>query len=135
MAFVHSKNSYFAVEDSGSTLQDISNYLSSIDFPYETDISEASTMGRSSKHYIAGLKDGTISIEGKWDTVVDGYLFGIIGTKNIFEYGPSGSIPGNIRYTGEVICTSYGTTSDLGDVVTFSAEFQITGDIIRDTFS
>jgi hypothetical protein len=52
-----------------------------------------------------------------------------------FEYGPEGSASGRIKYTGECICTSYEPGSPVGDVVTYSAEYQITGPVTRGTYS
>ena len=134
MAFVHGKTAVFQVDNSGGSLTDISAYCDNIDFPLTADTAEVTTFGDASKEYIGGLKDATISISGSWDATADGVLAGIIGLAGSFEYGPAGSTGGNIKYTGEAICTSYNVTAPVGDKVSFSAEFQVTGDVTRGTY-
>jgi hypothetical protein len=134
MAFVHGKTAVFQIDNSGGSLTDISAYCDNVDFPLTADTAEVTTFGDSSKEYIAGLKDATISISGSWDATADGVLAGIIGVAGSFEYGPAGSTGGNIKFTGECICTGYTVTAPVGGNVSFSAEFQVTGAVTRGTY-
>jgi hypothetical protein len=134
MAFVHGKTAEFQIDNSGGSLTDISAYCDNVDFPLTADTAEVTTFGDASKEYIGGLKDATISISGSWDATADGVLAGIIGLTGSFQYGPAGTTGGNIKYTGECICTSYNVTAPVGDKVSFSAEFQVTGDVTRGTY-
>jgi len=134
MAFVHGKTAEFQIDNSGGSLTDISAYCDNVDFPLTADTAEVTTFGDASKEYIGGLKDATISISGSWDATADGVLAGIIGLAGSFQYGPAGTTGGNIKYTGECICTSYNVTAPVGDKVSFSAEFQVTGDVTRGTY-
>ena len=52
-----------------------------------------------------------------------------------FEYGPEGDTSTFAKYTGECFLTSYEKSGGLGDVVKFSAEFQVTGAITLGTYS
>lgn len=136
MPFVHGKSTDFRIDNSGGTLTDISAYCDSVDFPQTVETAETTTFGDSSKDYIVGLKDSTISIGGKWDSVLDGVLAPILGQAATvsFQYGPAGTTLTNVKYTGECFCTSYQVTGAVGDVVTFSAEFQVTGAVTRGTY-
>lgn len=138
MAFVHGKSAVFKVDDSGGTLRDLSAYLDDIGFPRDIETAETTTFGvaGSAKTYIVGLSDATISISGKFDATADGYLAGVVGNSATlsFEYGPAGSTGGNVKYTGECIMTSYEVSASVGDVVTASADFQVTGQITRTTW-
>lgn len=139
MAFVHGKSTVFKIDNSAGSLTDISAYCDSVDFPQVVETAETTTFGDSAKDYVVGLKDATISIAGKWDGAagaVDVTLSGILGlaASQTFEYGPQGGVSTNIKYTGECFCTSYQITGAVGDVVTFSAEFQVTGAVTRTTF-
>ena len=134
MAFVHGKSADFRIDNSGGSLTDISAYCDSVDFPLTADTAEGTTFGDSSKEYIAGLKDATISVSGSWDATADGVLAAIVGVSGSFQYGPAGTTGGNIKYTGEAICTSYTVNAPVGDKVTFSAEFQVTGAVTRGTY-
>ena len=135
--FRHGKSTAFKVDDSGGTLRDISNTLTDVGFPQTVDTAETSSFGDSAKTYIVGLSDSTVSISGNFDATVDGYLAGILGQAATvsFEYGPEGSTAGYVKYSGEAILTSYEKSGAIGDVVTYSAEFQVTGAVTRGTWS
>ena len=135
MAFVHGKNSVFKLDNSGGALTDISTYVNSVDFPETADVAETSTLGSSAKSYIVGLKDATLSIAGLWDSTVDGILGAVVGQSATlsFEYSPEGTSSGKIKYTGECILTSYSQNSPVGDVVSYSADFQVSGAVTRGT--
>jgi hypothetical protein len=133
--FVHGKSTNFQLDDTGGTSRDISNVLTSVDFPETIDTAETTAFGSSAKSYIVGLSDATISISGIWDATVDGYLAGgAEPASRTFIYGPAGSTAGNVKYTGEAIVTSYSTSNPVGDVVTFSVDLQVTGAVTRTTF-
>jgi len=135
MAFVHGKDSVFKIDNSGGTLTDISSYVNSVDFPETADVAETTTLGDGSKTYIVGLKDSTLSVAGLWDSTLDGILGAVIGQSATlsFEYSPEGTGSGAIKYTGECILTSYAQNSPVGDVVSYSADFQVSGDVTRAT--
>lgn len=136
MPFVHGRTTDFRIDNSGGVLTDISAYCDNVDFPQVVETAETTTFGDASKDYIVGLRDATISIGGKWDAVLDAVLAPILGqaASVSFQYGPAGSTLTNIKYTGECFCTSYQVTGAVGDVVTFSAEFQVTGAVTRGTY-
>jgi hypothetical protein len=135
--FRHGKAAVFKVDDSGGTLRNISDTLNSVTFPREAEVLETTSFGSSDRTYIVGFKNGTISIEGSFDATVDGYLAGILGQDATvsFEYGPEGSTSTYTKYTGEAILTSYETSAGVGDVVSYSAEFQISGAVTRGAYS
>lgn len=135
MAFIHGKDSKFKVDNSGGSLTDISTYVNSVDFPETVDVAETSTLGDASKSYIVGLKDATIGIAGLWDATLDGVLAPVVGQAATlsFEYSPAGSGSGAIKYTGECILTNYAQNSPVGDVVSFTADFQVSGNVTRGT--
>lgn len=136
MPFVHGKSTVFKIDDSAGALTDISAFCMNVGFPRAAGTAEVTTFGDADKEFIPGLKEGTISIEGKWDPTVDALLNGILGhaTSKTFEYGPAGSAGGSVKYTGECILTSYEDSSPVEDAAGFTAEFQITGAVTRTTF-
>lgn len=138
MAYSHGSKAVIKFGTSGApaTLTDISQYVKSVSFPEEADTHETTTLGATAKSYIAGLKDATISIDGVFDPIIDAHLNGILGLDGVaFEYGPQGSSSGNVKYTGNCICTSYEAETPADDVGTFSCEFQVTGNITRGTYA
>jgi hypothetical protein len=131
--FTHGKNAAFKIDDSGGTLRDISNVLTDVAVSRTADVAEVSAFSNSSKAYVAGLKDATITISGSFDATVDGYLKGILGAEGSFEFYPIGTTGGNPKASGECIMTSYDRTPDVGGAVNFSAAFQVSGDVTEGT--
>jgi hypothetical protein len=131
--FTHGKNAAFKIDDSGGTLRDISDVLTDVAISRTADVAEVSAFSNSSKAYVAGLKDATITISGSFDATVDGYLSGILGAEGSFEFYPIGTTGGNPKASGEAIMTSYDRTPDVGGAVSFSAAFQVSGDVTEGT--
>ena len=132
--FVHGKATNFSLDDTGGTSRDISDTLTSVDFPETIDTAETTAFGATSKSYIVGLRDATISVSGLWDATIDGYIIGTEPATRTFIFGPAGSTGGNIKYTGECILTNYAVSNPVGDVVTYSIDLQCTGGVTRTTF-
>ena len=132
--FVHGKSTNFQLDDTGGTSRDISDTLTSVDFPETIDTAETTAFGATSKSYIVGLRDATISVSGIWDATVDGYIIGTEPATRTFIFGPAGSTSGNVKYTGECILTNYAVSNPVGDVVTYSIDLQCTGGVTRTTF-
>ena len=135
--FRHGKSTVFKVDNNAGSLTDISNTLTDVSFPQSVDTAETTAFGSSAKTYIVGLTDATFSVSGNFDATVDAHLAAIVGKADSvsFEYGPEGSTATFVKYTGEAILTSYEKSGAVGDVVTFSAEFQVTGAVTRGTYA
>ena len=134
--FRHGKSTSFKVDNAAGTLTNISDTLTDVSFPQTIETAETTSFGSSAKTYIVGLSDSTVSVSGNFDATVDAHLAGILGQAATlsFEYGPEGTTNGLTKYTGECIMTSYEKSGAVGDVVTYSAEFQVTGAVTRGTF-
>lgn len=133
--FVHGKSTNFQLDDTSGTIRDISDTVTSVDFPETLDTAETTAFGSSAKSYIVGLTDATISVSGIWDATVDGYINGgAEPASRSFVFGPAGSTVSNVKYTGEAIVTSFSISNPVGDVVTFSLDLQVTGAITRGTY-
>ena len=132
--FVHGKSTDFELDDTGGTSRSLSNVLTSVDFPEIIETAEATAFGSTSKSYIVGLRDASISVSGLWDATVDGYIIGTEPATRSFIFGPAGTTGGNVKYTGECILTNYSVSAPVGDVVTFSLDLQVTGNVTRGTY-
>jgi hypothetical protein len=135
--FRHGKSTVFKVDNNAGSLTDISNTLTDVSFPQSVDTAETTAFGASAKTYIVGLTDGTLSVSGNFDATVDAHLAAIVGKADSvsYEYGPEGSTATYVKYTGEALLTSYEKSGAIGDVVTYSAEFQVTGAVTRGTYA
>ena len=131
--FTHGKNAAFKIDDSGGTLRDISDVLTDVSISRTADVAEVSAFSNSSKSFVSGLTDANLTISGSYDATVDGYLSGILGVEGSFEFYPIGTTGGNPKASGEAIMTSYDRTPDIGGAVTFTAAFQVSGDVTEGT--
>lgn len=132
--FFHGKDAAVYITDSTGTERNLTSYATSVGLPTEVETAEVSTLGDDDKVYVTGLRDRTISIEGKWDATVDGYLAGLAGgTARGWKVFPAGSASSLPYYSGSAILTSFEVSSDIGDAVSFTAEFQNSGAVTRGT--
>jgi hypothetical protein len=132
MAFKHGSDSTFSVDDSGTTARAITG-VDNVSFTQNGEPAEITSLGDNSKGFIAGLKDSSLSISGAWDvtstTGNDVVLSGIVGgAAGTVSYSPDG---GTTTYSAEAFCTSYEMSSPVADKVSFSADFQVTGNVTR----
>lgn len=141
MAFVHGKGAAFKIDNAAGTLQTLTAYLTDAGMSNTVDTAESTTMGAEAKTYLSGQSDATISISGLYDSTAstgpDVILNGLVGleTTSSFEYGPEGGTTGKTKYSGECFMTGYSISAPVGDVVAFTADFQVTGAVTKGTFS
>lgn len=131
MPFSHGKNAVFMLANASAVLTNLSAYLDNVDMSKTADTHESTTFGDGSKEYIPGLKDGSLSLSGKFDPTADALLDGAVGEIRSFEYYPDGNSSGKVKYAGSAIVTEYGTSSPVGDLNTASASIQVTGGVTR----
>jgi hypothetical protein len=141
VAFTHGKNAAFKIDNAAGVLQVLTAFVDSVDVNHSVDTAESTTMGAEAKTYLSGQSDCTISIAGKYDSTAatgpDVILQGLIGleTTSSFEAGPEGSTTGKVKYSGECFLTSYVISAPVGDIVSFTADFQATGAVAKGTFA
>lgn len=134
MARVHGKDSVFTL-----ATNDLSEYIDNVQFSDGVELAEITGLGSTSKSYIPGLKDATITISGRFDSEATGpeatLAAAVGGAAVAFEYGPEGSANGKVKRSGSVFVRSYAQTSPVGDVVAFTADLQVSGDLTTGTYS
>jgi hypothetical protein len=140
---MHAKDGALLLEDSAaSTLRNISDQLTNIGFSRQNDTHDTTTFGKEGHTFIAGLTNGTITIDGWWDktastgsaTVLDS-LMGLDAVTLGWEYMPEGNVNGNVKYSGECVLASLDFTQPVADLISFSATLQISGDVTKGTVS
>lgn len=138
MAFGHGKKQAFKLDNSAGVLVALTSYIRDIAMPRGLDTAEVSVLNTDDKAYIPGQGDGTISLSGPLDPVLDAHMDGVLtALKNgtlataSFEYGPQGSASGAVRYYGECILTSYEPGGGVGGAMEWSAECQLSGAVTR----
>lgn len=128
MAFLHGKSAavFFNATD-------LSAYLNNAAVNQSMAPAETTAFGASSKAYIVGLKDGTISLSGMFDGAsgaVDPIIQAALGVDNgVFTFLSGGSTKGNRALLAQVDPTSYNVTAPVGDVVNVSIDLQADGGV------
>jgi len=136
MAFVHGKDSYFAIDDVGGSLTDISSYVDSVDgLPGEIELADVTAFGDGGHKNIPGLENASFTVSGHWEPTVDAIMGPRRSATATFSYGPMGNTTGAIQYTGECWISNYTVTSEVGDKVSWSADITVDGVVTRGTFS
>lgn len=138
MAFKQGRVTKFFLDNSAGTLIDLSAYVDHVDVPEDQEMHDTTTFGKNARTFLPGLRSGTVSISGKWDTVIEAHMAGLLalqtGASATFEYGPEGNTTGNRRITGECFLTKYEPPAQVDGVTPFTAEFQVTDTITRNTY-
>lgn len=142
MAFVHGRNTYIAVDDSGGTLRNLSTFCDSVSgLPGSRDLAETTSFGANGTQSIPGLENVSFSISGSFDpTATTGPIAVLNGlrtatTYGAFEFAPQGQTNGNILYSGNCWLSSFEVEASVDDKVSFEAEFQVEGTVSIGTVS
>jgi hypothetical protein len=113
---------------------DLSTYLTDVTSNQSVETVDTTTFGSQNKTYKLGLQDGTIGLEGLWAgdaTGIDEVFAAAVGstTPKVITIGPEGSAIGRraiLAYTNK---TSYEIKGAIADLVTISAQAQVTGSV------
>jgi hypothetical protein len=136
MTRVHSKNTVIIIDGN-----DISVHCNTSEFSRTVDSHDVTTYGASNHVYDGGLGDGTASIGGFYDNTVStgprAVLEPIIEGKTVVPYvrRVEGTGTGKPQDAVNVLVTSYVESSPVADFVTWTAELQLSGDVVPTTQS
>ena len=126
--FVHGKGTQVLFNQ-----YDLSGYFNNADISQSVETAETTGFGASSKSYIVGLQDATVSLSGMFDQTAlasDVLLAAGLGaaTTPLLTIVPSTGTIGNTAIIAKAHETSYSISSPLGDVVSISADFNASTD-------
>ena len=120
MAFKHGKDTKIYLNSSN-----FSTYFSNADATRTADTAESTTFGNSNKTYVAGDKDGTVSLGGFFDATADATIQPLLGGADLdFVMGIDGLDTGDSSTFGIGNFTNYGVSSPVGDIVATSVDMQ-----------
>tara|TARA_R100000781_G_scaffold113680_1_gene82716 strand:+ start:1022 stop:1738 length:717 start_codon:yes stop_codon:yes gene_type:complete len=120
MAFKHGKDTKVYVNSAN-----YSTYFNSADASRTADVAESTTFGNSAKTYIAGEKDGTISLTGFFDATADAVLQPLLGGADLdLVMGIDGLDTGDSATFTKGNITNYAVSSPVGDIVATSVDVQ-----------
>ena len=136
MAFTHGKNGILKLND-GSSLRDVSAYLSEVSFPQERALIEATVLGATGVQFVPGIPSASFSLSGYFDPTFDGYLYAMYQgqTAAAFSYWPAGggttATASQPSYTGNMYLASYEESNSADGIAAVKAELKITGGVTR----
>lgn len=128
--FVHGKGTGVLLDQ-----YNLSEYFNSADVAQTIDVAETTSFTASSKSYIVGLQDATLSLSGLYSQDAggsDAVLSGILGTATTplvtvaFDIGTIG----NRCVTGRVHETNYSISNPVADVSSVTADFNASTDAV-----
>lgn len=142
MSFIHGKNSYFQLDDSGGTLRVLSGFIDNVSgLPGGRELADITALGAVGHSFIPGLQNPKVQISGHYDpttttgpqAVLSGCALSATATST-FNYGPEGSTGGMVKMTGECWVENYVVTSSATDKVSWTADLQVDGGVTVTTF-
>lgn len=123
MAFVHGKGTFVSLD-----ANDLSAFTNNTALPRSADTHDVTTYGKDDHVYRGGLRDGTATISGIYDSAAGGpgaVITPLLGTNVTFIFRPEGTGPGLPERSGDCVVSTYEETSPVADMVTWSAELQL----------
>jgi hypothetical protein len=124
MAFVHGKSVFVSVDG-----DELSAYSNSVELKREGDSHDVTCFGQTAHKYKKGLTDGTFTLKGTYDDGAAGpaaILMPLVdGDEVEVVYRPEGTGTGKPHYTFDALVTSYEESSPVADMITWSAELQV----------
>ena len=133
MAFVHGKDADLEIQNAASAYVLLSSYIATAGLSRSIDTADVTNLASAAKEYIPGLADGTLSVDGYFDSAADTILTAIQGMTRGFYYYPEGKVSGKPRKSGNCILTTLDVEAGVDGAVSLSAEFQVTGAITDGT--
>lgn len=142
MALARGHEMAVRIDDSGGTVRDISDFVTSLrGFLQETAQLETTAMGDEDRTFIGGIETATFGLDGFWDDQAvqaspspsgsDTVLQPIVGAVGTFTFVITATDAGTITYTGECLCLRYTIDAPVDGILTFSADFVITAAVTR----
>lgn len=131
MAQIHGKNTFVSLD-----ADDLSTFANSVEFGREAEAHDTTTFGSGSKTYQGGLKDGSATISGVYDSSATGpraIVEPLLGTTVELIYQPEGVGTGKPTKTVDVVVKSYKETAPVADMVSWTSELQMSGDVANST--
>lgn len=101
----------------------------------EVDTIDASAGNDTFRTYLAGLKDGTVSLE-VLDNDANAASFRSAlapGTTGTLEWRPQGTGTGKVTFSAPALVSSFETEYPYSEMVNISVEFQLTGAVTEST--
>ena len=132
----HGKSAFFSCSDASGSTFTLSSGLDDLGFDRSLDTAEVTTFGENDRTYLVGLRGATMSFSGHFNSTQANRLDAMLGhsTSATCGYGPGGNTSGYHKYEFSANLTQLAIGSPVGDKVSMSGSFQITGAVTSTNF-
>lgn len=117
--------------------KDISPYTKTSTFEDSADVHDTSGYGVTAKTKAGGLLDGKFTCSGTYDNTAStgprNAIFPLLGTTAAIVRYPEGSTTGKPMDSFSAVVSKYTETNPVDDMVTWAAEFEISGPVTTGT--
>ena len=101
-----------------------------------SDVVEDTSMGDSSKTYLASIKDFSGSVDVLYDeTDTNGQAALTVGSSVTLNFAPEGTASGDVKLTGTALITGKSVTASYDGLVESTITVQGTGGLTTDVYS
>ncbi len=132
MTFVHGSSVYYAI-----ATKDISPYMNTSQVEKTADSHDVTTYGKGAHVFAGGLLNGTGSIGGIYDNSTSSgpraIIEPLVGSNVSWVERPEGTGAGKPARTGNVLVLKYTETRPVADMITWSADLQVSDSIVNST--
>lgn len=111
---------------------DITDFVDTVTFTDSADSLDVTTFGNDGHRKRGGLTDGTVAIGGVYDTTVNGphdVVAPLVGTNVALAWRPEGTGSGKPAVTGTVLVQNYVESSPVADIVRWTANLEVDGNL------
>lgn len=125
--FIHGKGTYVSLNS-----VDLSTFTNSVEFKRVADSHDTTTFGKDARTYQGGLLDGTCTLAGIYDNGETGprpTVAPLLGTVTALVYRPEGTGAAKPEDTVNVLVMSYEESAPVADMISWTCELQLSGDV------
>lgn len=118
---------YFALDDSGGSLRNISNDVTNITFNQGQNLLDITGIDKSASERIAALGDLTVSISGVFNAAsnLSHAVFSTLSGTRTMNYAVGGNTSSNPLLAAEMLVGSYNLDRSTDGALTWSAELSL----------
>lgn len=115
----------------GGTTVDLSSGIIDVTMTRTADTSDITTYGDGDRFFLAGLRNGTFSLNGIFATTYEDKLGPLVGqsTGIWVKHHPTGVGASLPKFTAQVVITSLDVSAPVGDVSKYTMALQRTGPV------
>lgn len=132
----HGKSAFFSVSDASGSTFALSSAMDDLGLDRSLDTAQVTNFGDNDHNYLAGLRGATFNFSGHFNSTQATRLDGMLGhsTAATCVYGPGGNTTGYHAYEFSANLTGLSVGSPVGDKVSMSGTFQISGAVTSTSF-